>query len=158
MNQTVEELERALANAKDVYARMRVLDEITKRADPSLAPLVPAVIAQLDQGDDWVVGSAAQALAVIGDLRAIPALIRRIGKPYVLPADLSGNNAAYAHAMVASEEEGARLAVLHALGALFARGVQSEDAREALLAVAANERDDERVRSAAKDALARYSM
>ena len=140
-----------LLAAADDPARAIALQQIGRAAavGASMPTLVPAVIDQLDAGDEWTVQDAAAALGALGDVRAVEPLGALLRLPPILPPEGASSNEAYAYATLAFEQD---TTVLAAVKALVAIG--SDAALPMLRVLAASAGQADRVQEAARSAIA----
>ena len=134
----------------------RVMRAIQKRAETSnldLTHLVPPLIARLASGDEWSQDAAVRAIGAIGDPRAVEPLCGLLGfTEHQLPDNLGPkpNHAILAHAMVANDEDDVRNSAIRALG-----NIGDRRALPALRACAENESEQNRIRKAAREVIAK---
>ena len=146
-----ERLEAASIWPDDVLA-MKAIRRCAEEGGRDLSPLVPELIARLESGDEWSTEAAVRTLAATGDPRAVEPLIRALEfVEHGLPDDLGPDpdHAVLAHAQVAHDEDRIRLSSARALGQLG-----QASALPALRACAADEREMDAVRHAAREAIA----
>ncbi|NOY24295.1 MAG: HEAT repeat domain-containing protein [Oligoflexia bacterium] len=123
------------------------------REGHDIGPAMPELIRRLDSADDFSSQHAAEVLGAVGDPRAIAGLAAAAQvAPHPLPELLGPNpgEAMYAHAVVAHDEENVRRHAVKALGAIGDRR-----ALPFLRVCAADEREEDSIRAAALNAIAR---
>ncbi len=152
---TAERLLAALRSAKGWPEDVDAMEAIqaAARSGAALSSVVPELVARLGSADAWSAEAAAETLGLLGDEAAVEALCDVLkGAAPALPADLGPRpaHAAYAHAVVAVDEDNLRCAVIRALQAI------GSEAAVPILRTCADAPDEaDRVRSAAREALER---
>ena len=135
-----------------------VLRDIRRAAENgfNVETLVPLLLDRLHNSDEWSQQSIVETLAAIGDRRAVGPLCRLLARgPRVLPEELGDNphQAAYAHAVVAHEDDALRRSVVQALHA-----IGDPAAVAVLLHVSANPLEPPALRAAASTVSTQLSM
>lgn len=140
----------------DAYTVMRAIKNAVALVEAGAdAARVQWVGRHLDDADDWVASTAADAAGPLGLREAVPRLIRMLGYEREAQYTIDSPGMAYAAAMVDMEYVDVRLGAARSLGMLITP--EDELARAALLCAAAHEGEHPSVREAARRALARVT-